>query len=65
MQFNRVSSWCLCGFSLISFESQCQKPNILLFLADDVSWNDLGCYGNKEVKTPNIDARAKSICNTE
>lgn len=30
-------------------------PNIVVFIADDVSWNDLGCYGNTEVKTPNID----------
>lgn len=34
------------------------KPNIILFLADDVSWNDFGCYANKEVKTPNIDRLA-------
>ena len=34
------------------------KPNIILFIADDVSWNDIGCYGNKEVKTPNIDSLA-------
>ena len=60
MHFTRLSSLCLCGFSLLSFESQSQKPNIIIFLADDVSWNDLGCYGNKEVKTPNIDALAKS-----
>lgn len=31
------------------------KPNIIMFIADDVSWNDIGCYGNKDVKTPNID----------
>ena len=33
-------------------------PNIIVFIADDVSWNDLGCYGNKFVKTPNIDKLA-------
>ena len=22
------------------------RPNAILFIADDVSWNDLGCYGN-------------------
>jgi len=21
------------------------KPNVIFFLADDISWNDLGCYG--------------------
>lgn len=34
------------------------KPNIVLIIADDVSWDDLGCYGNKDVKTPNIDRLA-------
>lgn len=31
------------------------NPNFVIFIADDVSWNDLGCYGNEEVKTPTID----------
>lgn len=31
------------------------RPNIIVFIADDVSWNDLGCYGNEVVRTPNID----------
>jgi N-sulfoglucosamine sulfohydrolase len=32
--------------------------NFIIFIADDVSWDDFGCYGNKEVKTPNIDRLA-------
>ena len=31
------------------------RPNIILFIADDVSWDDFGCNGNRQVKTPNID----------
>jgi len=31
------------------------KPNFVFIIADDVSRDDLGCYGNTEVKTPNID----------
>lgn len=31
---------------------------MVIFIADDVSWNDFGCYGNPVVQTPRIDALA-------
>jgi len=34
------------------------QTNFVFFIADDISWNDVGCYGNPMVKTPNIDAMA-------
>lgn len=34
------------------------KPNIIFILADDLTYRDIGCYGSKNVKTPNIDAIA-------
>ena len=39
--------------------AQKEKLNIIVFIADDVSWDDFGCYGNAQVKTPNIDQLAK------
>ena len=36
------------------------QPNIIVFIADDVSWNDYGCYGNEGVRTPNIDELASN-----
>jgi arylsulfatase A-like enzyme len=39
--------------------SRAERPNILLMIADDMSWKDWGSYGNEFVKTPNIDKVAK------
>ena len=35
-----------------------KKPNILLIMADQLRFDALGCYGNPEIRTPNIDSIA-------
>ena len=35
------------------------RPNIVLLLSDDLGYNELGSYGQKIIKTPNIDSLAK------
>jgi arylsulfatase A-like enzyme len=38
---------------------QAKKPNIVWLVIEDTSPQFIGCYGNKQAKTPNIDALAK------
>lgn len=35
--------------------SAAEKPNIVFIMADDLGYNELGCYGQQIIKTPNID----------
>ena len=36
-----------------------RKPNVVLIMTDDVSWEAFGCYGAEDYRTPKIDALAK------
>ncbi len=56
----------ICGMIfLLSYTSctpkitQDQRPNILLIVADDLGYSDIGCYGG-DIRTPNIDLLAKN-----
>lgn len=35
-----------------------KRPNIVLIIADDLAWDDLGCYGHPHIQSPNIDKLA-------
>nr|WP_321412132.1 arylsulfatase [uncultured Carboxylicivirga sp.] len=51
---------CLIGIAILSAcsEKQDQKrPNVILIMADDMGYSDIGCYGG-DVQTPNIDKLA-------
>jgi arylsulfatase A-like enzyme len=43
----------------ISLFAQHQKPNIIYIYADDLGYGELGSYGQKIIKTPNLDKMAK------
>ncbi|MFN0077024.1 MAG: sulfatase [Prosthecobacter sp.] len=52
------------AFALLSFTTLAAaagKPNVLVILADDLGWGELGCQGfAKDIPTPNIDSIAKN-----
>src|SRR5210317_1651406 len=43
---------------LLGTLAKAERPNLVFFLTDDQSTYSLGCYGNKDVKTPHIDQLA-------
>lgn len=60
-----IALFCLSLFALTSaFGGQylaqpVNRPNIVLIIADDQAWDDSGAYGNKKIRTPNIDRLAR------
>ena len=46
------------AFSLSS-SLNANSPNIIHIMVDDLGYGDLGCYGQKTIKTPNLDMMAK------
>ncbi|QDT48501.1 Arylsulfatase [Symmachiella dynata] len=45
----------MCGSAACAEE----RPNFIVFIADDMAWDDCGAYGHPHIRTPNIDGLAR------
>lgn len=43
----------------LASQAPSRPPNIVLIVADDLGWGELGCYGQEKIRTPRIDALAR------
>jgi phosphoglycerol transferase MdoB-like AlkP superfamily enzyme len=55
----RYRNLVLAGITVSSLTVAQKRPNVLFILSDDHSVPDLGCYGNPDLNTPNLDNLAK------
>ena len=55
----KIITYSLALFTL-ALMAAAKKPNVIVIMADDLGYGDLGCYGAKpkNLKTPNIDKLA-------
>ena len=61
MKFPRPLTLCLLLFSFgLPHAAWSASPNVLVIVADDLGYGDIGVHGGKDVPTPNIDALAAS-----
>ena len=54
-----VLAWGVLGIA--QAQAADQRPNILLVMADDMGWTDIGSFGS-EIETPNLDSACRAWC---
>lgn len=53
-----IIAWVTCPLFSLTAAERSDSPNVVLIIADDLGYAELGCYGQKWIKTPHIDSLA-------
>ncbi|MGL4513760.1 MAG: sulfatase [Lacipirellulaceae bacterium] len=57
--FAALAAWAGLAAATASDSAEVARPNVVVFLVDDLGWADLGCYGSTFYETPNLDRLAR------
>lgn len=60
MTTRRAALGTLLGGAAAGLAAEGRKPNLIVILADDMGYGDVGCYGSPDVPTPHIDSIARN-----
>ena len=53
-----IVSFAIVSFALVATGNADDKPNVIVIMADDLGYHDLGFQGSKRIKTPHLDQLA-------
>jgi len=56
---SRILRTLLIALVAVSAHASARKPNVILIMADDLGYGDLGCYGHASIRTPALDRLAR------
>lgn len=54
-----LSPWLLSHSLNNAHASETRRPNVILIVADDLGYSELGCYGQQKIETPHLDRLAR------